>query len=87
MARDDSYCHRAVHWSDLHRTLLGALPSGLVRFSHEVVSFSHQADGTICVEVVVNGGRGSVKTEVCDLLVAADGSMSQTRSHFVPNGS
>lgn len=81
--RDDTYNHRAAHWSDLHHLIHDALPSGIVRFGHEVLSFEELQGGS--VRVRVSKGGDAVDEVEADFMVAADGSMSQTREKFVPN--
>lgn len=87
MVKDDKYNHRAAHWSDLHHLIHDALPSGIVRFGHEVLSFVELqgADGEPRVRVRVSKGGDTVQEVEADFMVAADGSMSQTREKFVPN--
>jgi len=82
--RDEAYNHRAAHWSDLHRFIHNALPSGIVRFGHEVLSFEEHAEPPH-VRVRVSKGGDAVEEVEADFMVAADGSMSQTREKFVPN--
>ncbi|XP_024403064.1 uncharacterized protein [Physcomitrium patens] len=92
--KDETYDHRAVHWSDLHRLIHDALPAGIVRWSHEVVSFAElrEANGEPRVRVKVSklGGaenESNVEEIDADFMVSADGSMSQTREKFIPNES
>lgn len=72
--------------------LLAALPQGLVQFRHTVTS-SEQAEGSqrITVRVERRKNKDSEETEGlqldCDLLVAADGSMSATRRRLRPDES
>ena len=83
VVKDDTYNHRAAHWSDLHHLIHDALPSGIVRFGHEVLSFE-ELEGPR-VRVRVSKGDGTAEEVEADFMVAADGSMSQTREKFVPN--
>jgi 2-polyprenyl-6-methoxyphenol hydroxylase-like FAD-dependent oxidoreductase len=82
--KDDTYNHRAAHWSDLHHLIHDALPSGIVRFGHEVLSFE-ELDSDPRVRVRVSNGDDTVEEVEADFMVAADGSMSQTREKFLPN--
>lgn len=82
--KDDTYNHRAAHWSDLHHLIHDALPSGIVRFGHEVLSFE-ELDSDPRVRVRVSNGEDTVEEVEADFMVAADGSMSQTREKFLPN--
>lgn len=79
---------RSLHWSDLHQMLLRALPEGVVRFSTMVTSVE-QAEGSGKVQIKAEkkgpaDGTESISTEA-DLVIAADGSMSNTRQKFVPS--
>ena len=82
----------SLHWSDLHQTLLSALPQGIVRFSHTVTS-RKQLPGSQKVAVTAERRSSEEGAELeqlqmdCDLLVAADGSMSATRALLRPNES
>ncbi len=93
VARDESYDHRAVHWSDLHRLLYNALPAGIVQLGHEVISYEEESgvgpDKEPQVKVRVKKVAGSddennIQEYTGDLMVAADGSMSQTREKNFP---
>ncbi len=87
-----SSIHCSLHWSDLHQALLEALPEGMVRFCHTVTS-SEQREGSqrVTVRVERRESKDSEETEgsqlECDLLVAADGSMSATRRRMRPDES
>lgn len=80
-------CCASLHWSDLHQMLLNGLPDGIVRFSHTVTSLE-QPEGSRKVTVRADRRKGKESEETaqiqldCDLLVAADGSMSTTRQRF-----
>ena len=82
----------SLHWSDLHQMLLSALPQGIVRFSHTVTS-REQLPGSQKVTVTAERRSNEEGAEPehlqleCDLLVAADGSMSSTRALLRPNES
>ncbi|CAK0787599.1 hypothetical protein CVIRNUC_010821 [Coccomyxa viridis] len=92
LQRDDSYNHRSLHWSDLHQMLLSGLPLGTVRFSH-IVTSRKQLPGSQKVTVTAErhsseeGAKPEQLQMDCDLLVAADGSMSATRALLRPNES
>ena len=81
--------HCSLHWSDLHQALLAALPEGLVRFRHTVTATAQPAGSQrVIVKAERRASEDSDNTEAlqleCDLLVAADGSMSATRRRFRP---
>ena len=81
---------RSLHWSDLHQMLLRALPEGVVRFGTTVTSVE-QAEGGGRVRIEAErkaqqgpaGGAERISAEA-DLVIAADGSMSDTRQKLVP---
>lgn len=78
---------RSLHWSDLHQMLLKGLPDGIVHFSHTVTSLEQpESSQNVIVRADRRKGKESEETEhiqlECDLLVAADGSMSTTRQRF-----
>lgn len=90
----------SLHWSDLHRMLVDALPPGTVHFGHSVTDIE-QPEGDNIVSVTASiaapraaGGNGGdhsageprVQEFKGDLVVAADGQMSQTRQRNVPQG-
>lgn len=90
VCRDEGYGHRAAHWSELHQLIHNALPSSIVRFGHEVISFEEiqGIDGKPFVKVRVSkvgADNNDIEEVEADLMVAADGSMSQTREKFVPH--
>ncbi len=83
----------SLHWSDLHKALLAALPHGIVHFGTTVTAVE-QKDGS--KQAVVWAEKRGAATESdgshpirmeCDLVVAADGSMSDTRRRFRPHES
>ncbi|GLJ32653.1 hypothetical protein SUGI_0656970 [Cryptomeria japonica] len=87
LARDENFNYRATHWSDLHRMLYDKLPRDTVHWGHEVVSIQQIEDGDglgVKVEVKV-AQTGQTVVVDGNLLVAADGSMSLIRKHFVPH--
>ncbi|KAL3146900.1 hypothetical protein ABBQ38_014872 [Trebouxia sp. C0009 RCD-2024] len=85
LTHDSSYQHRSTHWSNIHHTLLHALPDqSIIHFHHTVTDF-HQAEGSNQVRVTAEvGEKKELKTFEGELLVAADGSMSQVRAKFRP---
>jgi len=93
VARDESYNHRAVHWSDLHRLLYNALPAGIVQLGHEVISYEEESgvgpdkEPQVKVrvkKVAASDDENNIQEYTGDLMVAADGSMSQTREKHFP---
>ena len=79
------FCLCSTHWSNIHHTLLHALPDeSIIKFHHTVTTFN-QPEGTDEVHVTAEVGEEKKKEQfVGDLLIAADGSMSQVRSKFRP---
>lgn len=63
----------AIHRADLHRTLIDALPTGLLHLDRRVVSFDETADG-----VDIHFANGS--TTRADVVVGTDGIHSVIRS-------
>lgn len=79
---------RSVHWSDLHRVLIDALPpQARVRFGHTVTDLRETGDGVVATVRVkaAPGAVGEARNEefAGDLAVAADGQMSETRRRHV----
>ena len=69
-----------MHWSDLHRLLIKALPEGTVNFSHKVSLLEQDESG---VTVTAETPSGQVKS--CgDIVIAADGVGSFARKQLVP---
>ena len=85
-------CHGSAHWRIVHQTLLCTLPENgkhIVHFGHTITAIS-QLPGAGAVTATITpqklSGLPAKDLQVeADLLVAADGSMSQTRARFVPN--
>ena len=75
----------STHWSNIHHTLLHALPDeSIIHFNHTVTDFQ-QPEGSRKVQVTAEvGDEKETKSFEGDLLVAADGSMSLVRSKFRP---
>ncbi len=69
-----------MHWSDLHRLLIKALPEGTVNFSHKV-SLLEQSDTGVTVTAETPEGE---KKYYGDIVVAADGVGSFARKQLVP---
>lgn len=80
-----SDCVCSTHWSNIHHTLLHALPDkSIIHFNHTVTDFQ-QPEGSSKVQVSARvGDNEDTKSFEGDLLVAADGSMSAVRSKFLP---
>lgn len=94
LSRDEEFRHQAVHWSDLHRILYDSLPSGIAHLGHEVTALTENSDGSsmrVTVSVATGGEAEDGSTAFTnkeihgDIVVAADGSMSQTQKLFSPN--
>ncbi len=86
--KSESCGPRSVHWSDLHRILIDALPpQARVRFGHTVTDLRETGDGVVATVRVkaAPGADGEARTEefAGDLAVAADGQMSETRRRHV----
>ncbi|EYU21936.1 hypothetical protein ABFS82_01G029100 [Erythranthe guttata] len=86
LARDPSFNFKVVHWSDLHRLLYESLPPEVVLlWGHFFLSLSISEDKS-SVKVVAKLLQTDETVEiVADLLVAADGSLSPIRKHFLPD--
>lgn len=75
----------STHWSNIHHTLLHALPDqGIVHFHHKVTDFQQSDTSNEVLVTAQVGENKEPKTFTGDLLVAADGSMSQLRAKFRP---
>lgn len=82
---DDFISHRSVHWTDLHSVIRRALPSDVVLWGHKFLSLRTSDGGLGSVRVEAKNLRTDETVEFeGDLLVAADGSMSAIRQHFLP---
>lgn len=68
-----------MHWSDLHRLLIEALPEGAVHFSHEVSLLEQDESG---VTVTADTPSGEMKF-YGDIAIAADGVGSLVRRQLV----
>ena len=83
----------SLHWSDLHRALLEALPQDIIHFGTTVTG-AEQESGSEHVTVRAQSKKeGADMDDVhrisveCDLVISADGSMSDTRRRFRPGES
>ncbi|KAI5065163.1 hypothetical protein GOP47_0019858 [Adiantum capillus-veneris] len=85
VAKDQSYNYHAAHWSDLHRLLYDSLPGDMVKWDHEVTASEVTADGLHVNVYFKKGGSSTVEVMQANLLIAADGSMSGTRTRFLPD--
>ena len=75
----------STHWSNIHHTLLDALPDKSVINFHHTVTDLEQPQGSNKVHVTAEVGENKEKKRFeGDLLVAADGSMSQVRAKYRP---
>lgn len=73
----------STHWSNIHHTLLDALPDKSVINFHHTVTDLKQPQGSNKVHVTAEVGENKEKKQFeGDLLVAADGSMSQVRAKY-----
>ena len=70
----------SMHWSDLHRLLIKALPEGTVKFSHKV-SLLEQDDSGVNITAVTPSGEMKFHG---DIVIAADGVGSFARKQLVP---
>ncbi|KAK9838179.1 hypothetical protein WJX81_006997 [Elliptochloris bilobata] len=57
--RDELYKHRSLHWSDLHRMLIDALPRGTVRFGHTVAGIEQPGGDAVVVTASIAAPRGA----------------------------
>lgn len=76
----------STHWSNIHHTLLNALPDkSIIHFHHTVTDFD-QPKGSNKVKVIAEVGEDKKpKVFEGDFLVACDGSMSSVRAKFRPH--
>ncbi|KAJ0987984.1 hypothetical protein J5N97_006340 [Dioscorea zingiberensis] len=86
LAKDENFGFRAAHWADLHRIIYKALPSDIILWGHQFISFEVSDDKSAAVVVKARAlGAGDTVEIVGDLLIAADGCLSSIRSHFLPD--
>jgi 2,6-dihydroxypyridine 3-monooxygenase len=76
-ARDEPCTYRFTAWNTLYRTLLGCLEARRYQLGDALVGFAQDAGK---VEVRLSSGR----SELCDLLVCADGASSTARGLLLP---
>ncbi|GMH07008.1 hypothetical protein Nepgr_008848 [Nepenthes gracilis] len=85
LARDENFNFRAAHWADLHALLHAALPPHVLLWGHLFLSFQIADDkSSITLKTKVLQTDEIIESMV-DLLVAADGSLSSVRQHFLPD--
>lgn len=80
LIKNDKHLHRSMHWRDLHRLLIKALPEGAVNFSHKVALLQQSESG---VTVTAETPSGDKKYHG-DIVIAADGVGSFARKQLVP---
>lgn len=85
LIRDDHFTYRCAHWTDLHSIIHKALPSDIIFWGHRFLSLCISDDkGYVKIKVEVSQ-TSETKEMVADLLIAADGSLSTIRQHFLPD--
>ncbi|XP_058074604.1 uncharacterized protein LOC131223273 [Magnolia sinica] len=85
LTRDESFNFRAAHWSELHSLLYKSLPSNVVLWGHQFLSFQTSHDrASVRAEAKVLQTDEVVEI-VGNLLIAADGCLSAIRQHFLPH--
>lgn len=83
----------SLHWSDLHRALLKALPQDIINFGTTVTGVEQASESKRTVVRAQSKREGADADDMhhismeCDLVIAADGSMSDTRRRFKPDES
>ncbi|KAK9811813.1 hypothetical protein WJX72_010600 [[Myrmecia] bisecta] len=82
--RDEQYGHRSTHWSDLHWMLRKGLPEGVMQLGHTCVAFEQIEERRRVRITAAVGHAGELRSYEGDLMVAADGAMSETRAKLVP---
>ncbi|CAI9094463.1 OLC1v1030208C1 [Oldenlandia corymbosa var. corymbosa] len=85
LTRDPNFNFRAAHWADLHSILYNSLPSDIVLWGHYFLSFEIPDDKrsvTVKCKVLESGDTAEI---VGDLLIAADGCLSNIRKSFLPD--
>ncbi|KAL0905797.1 hypothetical protein M5K25_024236 [Dendrobium thyrsiflorum] len=86
VARDDNFNYRCFHWTDLHSLLYKALPPDTVLWDHHFLSLSiSENKASVRIKVKIPHSTDEMKEFSGDLLIAADGSMSLIRRHFLPD--
>ncbi|KAL8171260.1 hypothetical protein V2J09_023064 [Rumex salicifolius] len=86
LTRDENFNFRAAYWSDLHSLLYNSLPPQILLWGHQFLDFETLVrDKRPIVSVLAKAlNTGEVVEFSGDLLVAADGSFSSVRHHFLP---
>ncbi|CAI9094468.1 OLC1v1030214C1 [Oldenlandia corymbosa var. corymbosa] len=85
LTRDSNFNFRAAHWADLYRILHNSLPSDIVLWGHFFLSFGVSNDkASVFVKCRVLESGNTVDI-VGDLLIAADGCLSNIRKAFLPD--
>lgn len=85
VARDDKFNFIAAHWTDLYSILYNALPSEIILWGHQFLSFRISHDkSTVTIKARV-AKTGEIVEITSDLLVAADGCLSSIRRNFLPD--
>ncbi|KAJ6758533.1 MONOOXYGENASE-LIKE [Salix koriyanagi] len=85
LTRDEDFNFRAAHWADLHGLLYNALPAEVFLWGHLYLSFRTSGDKTsVTVEAKALQTEEIIEING-DLLVAADGCLSQIRKTFLPD--
>lgn len=89
IVRNDEHNHTGMHWLDLVRILLEALPKGTVNFGHEVTQIYQDSAGVVVTARTSTHGN-SFRDELtfpADVVIAADGVNSFVRHAFAPEDS
>ncbi|KAJ6373084.1 hypothetical protein OIU76_027425 [Salix suchowensis] len=85
LTRDEDFNFRAAHWADLHGLLYNALPAEVFLWGHLYLSVRTSGDKTsVTVEAKALQTEEIIEING-DLLVAADGCLSQIRKTFLPD--
>ncbi|KAK9863259.1 hypothetical protein WJX84_003540 [Apatococcus fuscideae] len=78
--------HVSLHWSDLHRMLYDALPTGIVKQAHSITAFQQHTNRVrVTVEQRADSSLPATFEVEADLLVAADGANSTVRKLLRPD--
>ena len=79
-------CGASLHWSDLHRMLYDALPTGIVKQAHSITAFQQHTNRVrVTVEQRADSSLPATFEVEADLLVAADGANSTVRKLLRPD--
>ncbi|RWR73259.1 Monooxygenase, FAD-binding protein [Cinnamomum micranthum f. kanehirae] len=85
LTRDESFNFRAAHWADLHDLLYKPLTPDIFLWGHHFLSFHMAHDKAYVIVKAKNLKTGEIVEIVGDLLIAADGCMSEIRQSFLPD--